>query len=352
MRRKNKLTRRNLKRMVALGSLMMYLFCIPVAASEEQDVVMEEDMTDEQEDEELIPEKLVHPASLRLQPVKNGIKLTWKAVDNAQSYELYRKTADADKYTLIQTTEKCGWTDKKAKYGITYVYKVRAIAEFESITLKSECSAKKSACTYYVDPSKPMVALTFDDGPSQYTDGILDVLEKFNSRATFFELGKRVNWYPDTVQRIDSIGCEIGNHSYDHPIMGNAATSKIRSEIDTTDKKIKAVTGKKPMLFRPPYGAIGTSLKKNASKPMVLWSIDTLDWQSKNADKVYQSVISKVKDGDIILMHDVFRSTRSAVERIVPELKRRGYQMVTVSELAQYRSVELTAGGRYSQMRP
>ena len=85
---------------------------------------------------------------------------------------------------------------------------------------------------------------------------------------------------------------------------------------------------------------------------MILWSVDTLDWQSRNADKVYQHVMSHVKDGDIILMHDIYSSTRSAAQRIVPELKKRGYQLVTVSELARYRNVELTAGGRYAQMRP
>lgn len=294
--------------------------------------------------------KLVHPASFQVTAVKNGVKLSWKESEGAQKYEVYRKESGADAYTLIKTTKNLTYTDKTAEYGVTYIYKVRAIAVSEGKTYKSVCSLKKRCCTYFIDPAKPMVALTFDDGPSQYTSGILDTLEKYESRATFFEVGNRVNWYPETVLRIDQMGCEIGNHSYDHALLGNASASKIRSEISTTDAKIKAITGKTPTLLRPPYGSIGSSLRNNAGKPMILWSIDTLDWQSRNADKVYQSVMSQVSDGDIILMHDIYQSTQTAVARIVPELKKRGYQLVTVSELAQYKNVKLSAGKSYSQI--
>ena len=299
------------------------------------------------------PIKLKQPVSFQAEAVKNGIGLSWKKVLGAQKYEIYRKVSGADGgYTLIKTTKKYTYTDKTAKYGVRYLYKIRGVAVSGDKIYKSAYSLKTRCCTYHIDPSKPMVALTFDDGPSQYTDGILDVLEKNQSRATFFELGNRVGRYPDTVLRIGQVGCEIGNHSYDHAILGNATVSKIRSEISKTDAKIKKITGKKPTLLRPPYGSIGNNLRNNAKKPMILWSVDTLDWQSRNADKVYQHVMSHVKDGDIILMHDIYSSTRSAAQRIVPELKKRGYQLVTVSELARYRNVELTAGGRYAQMRP
>lgn len=299
------------------------------------------------------PIKLKQPVSLQAEAVKNGIGLSWKKVSGAQKYEIYRKVSGADGgYTLIKTTKKYSYTDKTAKYGVSYLYRIRAVAVSGEKIYKSAYSLKVRCYTYHIDPLKPMVALTFDDGPSQYTSGILDTLEKYESRATFFEVGNRVNWYPDTVLRISRLGCEIGNHSYDHALMGNASASKIHREISTTDAKIKAITDKKPTLLRPPYGSIGSSLRQNAGKPMILWSIDTLDWKSRNADKIYRSVIDQVKDGDIILMHDIYGSTRTAVTRIVPGLRKRGYQLVTVSELAQYRNVKLTAGGRYSQMRP
>ncbi|MDY4922667.1 polysaccharide deacetylase family protein [Frisingicoccus sp.] len=323
---------------------------------EEEDIVISEDTEDSEDpltdditenttDEapEVIETlvKLVHPASFQAIAVKNGIKLSWKKSEDAQKYELYRKKSGTDAYTLIKTTKNCTYTDKTAKYGVDYVYKVRAIAVSVGTTVKSKCSPVKKCRTYHIDPSKPMVALTFDDGPSQYTPGILNTLEKYESRATFFEVGNRIDRYPDTVLRIDQMGCEIGNHSYDHAVLGNASASKIRSEISTTDAKIKAITGKTPVLFRPPYGSIGSSLRQNAGKPMILWSIDTLDWKSKNADRVYERVMDHVSDGDIILMHDLYSSTRDAVKRIIPELKKRGYQLVTVSELAQYKNKKL-----------
>ena len=295
--------------------------------------------------------KLTKPASFKTTAIKDGIKLSWKKVSKAQQYEVYRKKKGADSYKLIETTKKCAYKDETAKYGVTYAYKVRAIAVSEGETYKSKYTEVKKCCTYRIDPSKPMVALTFDDGPSIYTPGILDALEENQCRATFFEVGNRVEQYEDTVLRIDEMGCEIGNHSYDHANLGNASASKIRKEISSTDAKIKKVIGKKPVLMRPPYGSIGTTLRQNAGKPMIMWSIDTLDWKSRNADKVYQNVMNNVSDGDIILMHDLYSSSREAAKRIIPELKKKGYQLVTVSELAEYKKVKLSAGERYSQIK-
>lgn len=361
--------RQKRKRRAAL-LLVLFLFTsmapIPCIAAEEvsEEVIIitpdagTDGTADEAEQSTETPEEpveieLKQPASFQADAVKNGIKLSWKKVSKAQTYEIYRKVSKVDDdYTLIKTTKKCEYTDKTAEYGVTYAYKVRALAVAGEKTYKSKCSPFIRCCTYHVDPSKPMVALTFDDGPSIYTPKILDVLEKYDSRATFFEVGNRVNQYSNTVLRIDRLGCEIGNHSYDHPVLGNASASKINSQIGTTDTRLKAITGKKPTLFRPPYGSVGANLKKYAGKPLILWSIDTLDWKSRNADTVYRTVMNRVKDGDIILMHDIYSSTRAAVARIVPELRKRGYQLVTVSELAQYRNVKLAAGGRYSQMRP
>lgn len=303
---------------------------------DEVDDIAENSKDDALEEDET-PVKLVHPASFQAIAVKDGIRLSWKKSEGAQKYQVYCKKSGADTYTLIKTTKNCTYTDKTAKYGVDYVYKVRAIAASGGKTVKSKCSPVKKCCTYHIDSSKAMVALTFDDGPSQYTPGILDTLEKYESRATFFEVGNRIDWYPGTVLRIDQMGCEIGNHSYDHAVLGNASASKIRSEISITDAKIKKITGKTPLLFRPPYGSVGSSLRKNAGKPLILWSIDTLDWKSKNADRVYQSVMNQVSDGDIILMHDLYASTRDAVKRMIPELKKRGYQLVTVSELKYYK---------------
>lgn len=322
----------------------------PIEEPAEEPTKAPDEEPEEEPIEEPKPISLKQPTSFQATAVKDGIRLSWKKVSKAQKYEVYRKISGADAYTLIKTTKKLAYTDKTAEYGVAYAYKVRAIAVSGSKTYKSKCSSVKKCVTYHIDPTKPMVALTFDDGPSLYTPAILDALEQYEARATFFEVGNRINLYKDTVLRIDQMGCEIGNHSYDHALLGNASVSKIRSEISQTDARIKAITGTAPTLMRPPYGSIGSRLRQNAGKPMILWSIDTLDWKSRNADKVYQSVMSHVSDGDIILMHDLYSSTRDAAKRMIPELQKRGYQLVTVSELAQYKKVKLSAGKSYSQM--
>lgn len=308
--------------------------------------------------EALKPSKLVawkgialnEPQSFKAEATKNGIRLSWKKSKKVQKYEIYRKKSGTSDYTLVETTKQSNFTDTKADYGITYTYKVRAVRVLNGKTYTSPCSRTESCCSYRIDPSKPMVALTYDDGPSTYTPQILDVLKKYNARATFFEVGVRVGQYPETVKRIDAMGCELGNHSYDHANLGIAGASKIQSELSQTDSRIKSLTGKVPTLVRPPYGSIGSNLKNNAKRPLILWSIDTLDWKTRNASSVYSSVMNHVKDGDIILMHDLYLSTANASKQIIPDLIARGYQLVTVSELAQYKKVALRAGQKYSRM--
>lgn len=288
-----------------------------------------------------------------VQAVKNGIKLTWKETARAQKYEIYRKKAvKEESYELIKTTKKCSYTDKEAAYGVTYKYRVRAIATSEDKTYKGKYSEARKMVTYHIDPKKPMIALTFDDGPGPYTDRILDSLWENEARATFFEVGNRVMSYPKTVARIGQTGCEIGSHSYSHANLGTSSVATINSQISRTDRNIKKLTGKAPELLRPPYGSIGTNLKNNAGKPLILWSVDTLDWKYRDSNRVYNHVMSHLSDGAIVLMHDIHPTTATAAERIIPELKKKGYQLVTVSELAQYRNVDLKAGARYSQMRP
>lgn len=282
--------------------------------------------------------------------VKDGIQISWKNNKKVKKYELYRKQAGTSEYKLIKTTKKNSFTDKGAKYGITYAYKLRAKIAAGGKTHTSTFTEPVSCLSYRIDPSKPMVAVTYDDGPSRYTAQILDTLKKYNARATFFEVGYMVGRYPDSVKRIDQMGCELGNHSYDHANLGIADAAKVQSQLSRMDSEIKKLTGKTPALVRPPYGSIGNNLKNYAKRPLILWSIDTLDWKTRNAASVYQSVMNHVKDGDIILMHDAYQSTADASKQIIPALVKRGYQLVTVSELAQYKKVTLRAGQKYSKM--
>lgn len=199
-----------------------------------------------------------------------------------------------------------------------------------------------------IDPNKPMVALTFDDGPGKRTGELLDVLEKYDAHATFFVLGTNVERYPDEIKRMHKIGCEVGNHSYDHEDLSKLKKVGLKKQLNATNQMVQSITGQGVALMRPPYGAISTTMKKQLKQPMILWNIDTLDWKTRNAKKTMKAVMKDVKDGDIILMHDIHSETIDAAVKLIPKLQEKGYQLVTVSEMAAAKGIQLEAGERYT----
>ena len=198
----------------------------------------------------------------------------------------------------------------------------------------------------YIDPSKPMVALTFDDGPDVQVDSILmDELEKVNGRSTFFVVGQRVEKFPEDIKNTVERGHEVGNHSYDHDIhLSKKGVDYIRNEFDKTDQAVQNASGVAPALVRLPGGNYTADVKTAVSKPLIFWSIDTEDWRSRDAEKTKQIVLSQVKDGDIVLMHALYLSTAEACKAIIPELTARGYQLVTVSEMIRFRGQDVAGG--------
>ena len=198
----------------------------------------------------------------------------------------------------------------------------------------------------YIDPSKPMVALTFDDGPDVQVDSILmDELEKVNGRATFFVVGQRVEKFPEDIKNTVERGHEVANHSYDHDIhLSKKGVDYIRNEFDKTDQAVMNAAGVSPALVRLPGGNYSADVKTAVSKPLIFWSIDTEDWRSRDAEKTKQSVLTQVKDGDIVLMHALYLSTAEACKAIIPELTARGYQLVTVSEMIRFRGQDVAGG--------
>ena len=200
-----------------------------------------------------------------------------------------------------------------------------------------------------IDPAKPMVALTFDDGPGPYTDQILDCLSQYGAKATFFVVGNRLNKYPSQLKRAVESGMEIGCHTWSHTQLTTLSSSGITSEISRTNNLVNEIAGVYPATVRPPYGSYNATVRSAAGAPLIMWSIDTLDWKTRNADSTYNAVINNVKDGDIILMHDIHAPTAEAVKRIVPALIERGYQLVTVSQMGEYRG-GLVKGQAYSKI--
>lgn len=203
-----------------------------------------------------------------------------------------------------------------------------------------------------IDPNRPMIALTFDDGPhGPVTTRILNSLEANGGRATFFMVGNRVPGNASVVSRMVSLGCEVGNHTYDHKYLTNLGDRAIRSSVGQTNQNIVNVSGALPVLMRPTGGYYnGASLSTLGSMGMsaIMWSLDTLDWKTRNADRTIDAVLNRVTDGDIVLMHDLYETTAVAAERIIPELTARGYQLVTVSELASYRGGVVPGGVYFS----
>jgi peptidoglycan/xylan/chitin deacetylase (PgdA/CDA1 family) len=201
-----------------------------------------------------------------------------------------------------------------------------------------------------IDPNKPMIAVTYDDGPSIYTPEILDVLKENNSVASFFVLGQSVYNNGDILNRMIVEGNQIGNHTYNHKNITTISDEELYKQVQGTDDLIYMTTGYTPTVMRPPYGSTNVETNKKITKPLIHWSIDTKDWENKNVEMIKNSILENVKDGDIILMHDIYDSTVEASKVVIPELVNRGYQLVTIDELVEFRGIMLLAGEQYYNM--
>lgn len=192
-----------------------------------------------------------------------------------------------------------------------------------------------------IDPKKPMIALTFDDGPSPYTDEVMKVFEEHQANASFFMLGQNIQNYPDTVKHMVENGFEICNHSWDHKSIESDDRQHIRKEVFDTQDVLYELTGHEAVYVRPPYGAWNDTTKQVLNQnglQVALWNVDSEDW--KNRDKQITLERAKVGefDGAMILFHDLYPTTLEAVKELVPYLQSKGYQLVTVSELFKYKS--------------
>ena len=241
-----------------------------------------------------------------------------------------------------------GWQERE---GQTYYYDENGVQAFGLKQIDGkECWFDETTGAYKqvnIDTSKPMVAITYDDGPSAVTDRILDILEQNGAKATFFQIGNQVESYPNTEKRIAALGCELANHTWEHKWLSSLDVDGINYQLDHTNEVVEAVAASRPKLMRPPGGFYNETVQAEADMPMIYWSIDTEDWKTRDAGKTISAVLDHVKDGDIILMHDLYEQTAEASETIIPELIKRGYQLVTVSELAQARGMALENGKVY-----
>lgn len=274
-----------------------------------------------------------------------GVMLRWKEVKGAKGYSVWRKTGNSGSWKKIGVTKNISYNDKSTFYGKKNYYKVRA---YRSSGIYGVFSGE--TYIYSVNPDKPMLALTYDDGPyAPATNRILSALEKSGGRATFFVVGSRVATYADCIRRQAALGCEIANHSFSHPALTALKPKEIREEIGKTDKLIKEYSGQAVRLVRAPGGAVSDKVRANVKHPLVNWSVDTLDWDHRTASKTVAAIKSRAFDGAIILMHDLYLPTAEASEAIIPYLVKEGYQLVTVSELFEAKGISPEKGKLYTR---
>ena len=268
-------------------------------------------------------------------------------------------TAAADKLSVMTP----GWhEDSTVKWyqNPDGTYYINGFAEIDGTTYSFDENGymqtgwvEKGVKDYYFnedgsyDPTqkRPMIALTFDDGPGEYTETLLDTVEKYNIHVTFFMLGQNVEGRESTVQRMVQLGCEIGNHTWDHPsqTLPNMDLDSVVQEFQKTDDELVKACGQAATVCRAPYGAITEEQMAAVGKPFFMWSTDSLDWKLMDADADYNEIMnSDLSDGSIILMHDIHEpSVKCATEKLIPELVNEGYKLVTVSELAAAKDVTL-----------
>ena len=187
------------------------------------------------------------------------------------------------------------------------------------------------------DDTKKRVALTFDDGPHpKVTKQILDTLDRYDAKATFFMLGNRVQYYPEIAQDVLNRGHEIGNHTWSHPVLPKLTEAQIMSEFTTTENAIIEAIGQESTIFRPPYGSTTDIINAIIPREVAIWSIDTLDWKHRDANKLIQSVKNQMHNNAIILMHDIHQSTADGLNGVLQYLANEGYEFVTVSDIMPY----------------
>ena len=194
-----------------------------------------------------------------------------------------------------------------------------------------------------------LAAITFDDGPSKYTDGLLDELSKRGVTATFFMQGCNAERYSSVVKKAYEAGHQIASHTYNHPNLVKLGSQEIQNQLATTDSIFDNATGVHNVyMLRPPYGSINSRVLSEIGRPAIIWSVDTLDWKSRNADAVYRHIVNDTKDGSIVLLHDLYSTSVSGALRGIDTLLEQGYELVTVQELLRRRGYDTASGKKYS----
>lgn len=251
--------------------------------------------------------------------------------NNEEITTYYPLTYDTQTNTL-QTMDSLGYLNQ-----INFYYNGTNIYYLEHDTLKSTYYNIQIQLASSNLDKKPLVAITFDDGPNKkITPKMLDLLAKYQIKATFFLIGEQIERNSEVVSRMIKEGHEIGNHTFSHHNITKLSTNELISEISKTDEALSSFNYQ-TKLFRPPYGSYTKECVSNISKYFVTWDVDSRDWELLDSKKIYQKVVKDIGDNDIILFHDMYETTYDALVKIIPYLIEQGYEFVTVSELIEMR---------------
>ena len=199
---------------------------------------------------------------------------------------------------------------------------------------------------------KKLIAFTFDDGPSYIeTNKLLDNLNKYNARVTFFVLGSRVNNYKDTLTKAYKMGNTIGSHTYSHSNLLKLDNYSVMDEIKKTNEAIKNITGNETIYLRPPYGNINSNIKNISNMYTILWDLDTEDWKYKDKDRIADYIVSNAHDGAIVLLHDLYETSVDGALLAMERLEKEGYAFVTIDEMIKIKDIQLDINKNYYQIK-
>lgn len=268
--------------------------------------------------------------------LKSDSEKTKKSTSTSKTTTTEAKETEASKET---TTEKKTTPTKKT-------------TTTKRVTSTQVYNADREAYLNSIKGKKKLIAFTFDDGPGKSsTNKLLDSLNNYNARVTFFVMGDRVATYASTIKRAYEMGNEIGSHTYSHKNLTKISGDELRQEINKTNKAIEKVIGVHPGVTRPPYGSYNDSVKNAVGTPLILWNVDTLDWKSRNAQKVCNHIVSHAHDGAIVLMHDIYETSVDGAIMAMDILQHEGYAFVTVSEMAALKGKTLSDGTVYTSIK-
>ena len=202
-----------------------------------------------------------------------------------------------------------------------------------------------------IDKTKPMVALTFDDGPDpKRTLEIIDILKQYDVRASFFDIGNLMEKYPEIVKQEVEAECDVGGHTYSHVNLNDLSKEDIIEEIQKMEDVFEKITGKSLQYIRPTYGNANALVRSTVNRPLIDWTIDSRDWESRDTDKILEEIYQTDDfDGKIIILHVIYDTTVEAAKKLIPDLIQKGYQLVTISEMAEAKGVTLENGMVYYQ---